>query len=256
MNTRTVCAHLVPPDERRSLLPLDMPGSAGPRSPGGRLILLVVAAMVLIAHSAAADTWYEHYSKADKALVDQDWTLAVQEINQALEKKGDSGARVRTYGMNVTAYFPYLKLGVAYYNLDQFDAALQAFETEARLGAIAQSETANAELERYRGLVQEARVIAVAEEQQRIRQIVEQRFGDARDLEGRGLLDEAMAALDQVLAVAPDNADAQSAMSQLRQRLAERTREQERDQRASSLVEEGRTRLRERQYSEASSLFR
>ncbi len=103
----------------------------------------MVAAVVLISHPATADPWYEHYSKAEKALEDQDWALAVQEINEALEKKGDSGARVRSYGMKVTPYFPYLKLGIAYYQLGQFDAALRAFETEVRLRAIAQSETAS-----------------------------------------------------------------------------------------------------------------
>ena len=222
----------------------------------GRLILLVGAVMVLIANPATADPWYEHYSKAEKALGDQDWTLAVQEINEALEKKGDSGARVRSYGMKVVPYFPYLKLGIAYYHLGQLDAALQAFETEVRLGAIAQSETASAELERYRGIVQEARVTADAEEKQRILRIVERSLSDARDLEGRGRLDEAIAALDQALAVAPDDVDTQDAMSRLRQRLAEREREQARDRRASNLVEDGRALLRERQYSEASSVFR
>ena len=71
-----------------------------------------------------------------------------------LERKGDSGARVRSYGMKVTPYFPYLKLGIAYYHLDQLDAALQAFETEVRLEAIASSDTASAELERYRARLQ------------------------------------------------------------------------------------------------------
>jgi tetratricopeptide (TPR) repeat protein len=212
--------------------------------------------MLLIAHPASADPWYQHYSNAEQALGDQDWTLAVREMNEALEKKGDSGARVRSYGMNVTSYFPYLKLGIAYYHLGQLDAALQAFETEARLGAIAQSETANAELERYRGLVQEARTIATAEEEQRIRQIVEQSLSAARDLQGRGLLDEATAALDQALAVAPDDVDAQREMSRLRERLAERELEQGSDQRAFELIEDGRALLRKRQYSEASSAFR
>ena len=248
--------HPVPTAARRSLLPFDVRGCASKRSAGGRLILVVGAAMVLITHPAMADPWYEHYSKAEQALGDQDWPLAVQEINGALEKKGDSGARVRSYGMNVTSYFPYLKLGIAYYHLDQLDAALQAFETEARLGAIAQSDTASAELEHYRTLVQEARAMAAVEEQQRIDQIVEQSLSDARDLEGRGLLDEAMAALDQVLAVAPDDVEAQGAMSRLRQRLGEQELEQERDQRALKLVDQGRAFLAERQYSEASSVFR
>ena len=243
-------------DGSRSLSPLDIPGSGGPCSCGGRFILAAAAALLLIAHPAIADPWYEHYSKAEEALGDQEWTLAVQEINEALEKKGDSGARVRSYGMKVTAYFPYLKLGIAYYHLGQLDAALQAFETEVRLGAIAQSETATGELERYRNLAHEARVTAAAAEQKRIRQIVEQSLVDAQDLEGRGLLDEAVAALDQALAVAPDDGAARDAMSRLRERLVERERDRQGDQRASSLVEDGRALLRERQYSEASSLFR
>jgi hypothetical protein len=117
------------------------------RDPPNTRILLMGALMLLLANPATADPWYEHYASAEEALGDQEWTLAVQEINEALGKKGDSGARVRSYGMNVTSYFPYLKLGIAYYQLGQLDAALQAFETEARLGAIAQSETASAELE-------------------------------------------------------------------------------------------------------------
>jgi tetratricopeptide (TPR) repeat protein len=249
-------AQTAAPDEKRSLMPLDMRGNASPRSVGRRLILAVSAAMLLIAQAATADPWYEHYANAERALGDQEWTMAVQEINEALEKKGDSGARVRSYGMNVTSYFPYLKLGIAYYHLGQLDAALQAFETEARLAAIPQSDTASAELEHYQTLVQEARAIAAVEEQQRIAQIVEQSLGDARHLEDQGLLLEAMAALDQALAVAPDDVDAQRAMGQLRQRFAERGREQDRDQRAARLVEDGRALLSQRQYSEASSVFR
>ena len=221
-----------------------------------RLIVLVGASLILIPHLATADPWYEHYSNAEQALEDQNWTLVVAEINEALEKKGDSGARVRSYGMNVVAYFPYFRLGVAYYHLGQFDAALQAFETEARLGAIAASATESADLERYRTLVQEARTTAAADEALRIGQIVERSLSDARDLEGQGLLSEAMAALDQALAVAPDDTNALDAMAALRQKFAEQEREQERDQRVSRLVEDGRTLLRERQYGEASRVFR
>jgi len=212
--------------------------------------------MVLLAHPALADPWYEHYANAEQALEDQDWALAVAEINEALEKKGDSGARVRSYGMNVTSYFPYFKLGIAYYHLGQLDAAVQAFETEERLGAIAQSEAETGELERYQALVHQARAAAAAEEARRIRQIVERSLNDARALESRGLLAEAMAALDQALAVAPNDAEAQSLMSQLRQGFAEQERVQERDQAITKLIEDGRVLLDDHQYSEASSLFR
>ena len=221
-----------------------------------RLFVLVAALLILVPCPATADPWYEHYANAEQALDDQNWTQAVTEINEALAKKGDSGARVRSYGMNVISYFPYFKLGVAYYHLGQFDAALQAFETETRLGAIAESDVENADLGRYRALADEARITSAAEEAARIRQIVERGLNDARALEAQGLLDEAMAALDQALAVAPDDADAQAVMAGLRRKFAEQEREQERDQRVSRLVEDGRRLLRDGQFSEASSVIR
>lgn len=223
---------------------------------GRKVFLLASAALVLAAQPAIADFWYEHYFNAEQALNDEDWMLAVQEINGALEKKGDSGARVRSYGMNVISYFPYFKLGTAYYHLNQFDAALQAFETEVRLGAISQSDDASAELERYRQLAQEAQQAAEAAEQQRIRQIVADSLRRAQELEDRGLLKEAMAALDQALAVAPDDVEAQVAMHELRPRFVERQREQALDQQVTSLIDDGRALLNERQFSEAFSLFR
>ena len=113
---------------------------------GWKFLLLASVSLILVSPPAIADSWYEHYFKAEQALDSEEWIVAVEEINGALEQKGDSGARVRSYGMNVVAYFPYLKLGIAYYELDQFDAALQAFETELRLGAISQSDDASAEL--------------------------------------------------------------------------------------------------------------
>jgi tetratricopeptide (TPR) repeat protein len=233
-----------------------MNGKAETGSRCRRLILCLGLAMAMPAPPAAADLWYEHYANAETAIAEQDWKRAVEESNQAIARKGDSGARVRSYGMNVVAYFPYFKLGVAYYHLEQFDAALQAFETELRLGAITQSESASAELESYRGLAREASVAAAAEEQQRIRQIVEQGLAQARDLESRGLLEEAIVAADSALAVAPDDALALDVMSRLRGLLAEREREQDLDRRVSGLVEDGRELLGKGQYDEASSLFR
>ena len=222
-----------------------------------RLItLLVAAAMSAVAGPAAADPWYEHYAGAEQALAEEDWALAVQELNEALARKADSGARVRTYGMNVIAYFPYFKLGTAYYYLGQHDAALQAFETEARLGAIAENDTANAELDRFRTLAMDARTTAVAEQQQRIRRTVTESLNNAEILASEGLLVEAMDAVDRALAVAPDDEQAQGVMQSLRQQYAESQRQQDESNRILRLIGDGRARLAERRYSEASSLFR
>ncbi|MDH4110812.1 MAG: hypothetical protein OEW35_21285, partial [Gammaproteobacteria bacterium] len=150
--------------------------------PGRALLCPAFAALVLLAQAAAADTWYEHYFRAERALEGEQWARAVEELNGALGNKGDSGARVRSYGMNVVAYFPYLKLGIAYYHLGQLDAALQAFETEARLGAIADSDDASAELDRYRQLVAAAQQEAAAAEQERARRIVTDSLARAGEL--------------------------------------------------------------------------
>ncbi len=203
-----------------------------------------------------ADLWYEHYEKAEKALEGQDWTEAIEQINQAVERKGDSGARVRTYGMKIISYFPYLKMGVAYYQLGQLNAALQAFETEERLGAVTGSRDAFAELQQFRRLALDAKEAAVAAEADRIQQIVRESLDQAGGLETEGNLDEAMSAVGRALAVDPDNRQALTAMESLRNQVAEQQAAQELETRVARLVEQGRGHLEAGRYNEASSVLR
>lgn len=214
--------------------------------------------ILLLAFSARpilADPWYEHYSNAEKALEDQNWTEAVAQITQALERKGDSGARVRTYGMKIIPYFPYLKLGVAYHHLGQLDAALQAFETELRLGAIQQSNDAYRELTRYRTMTLDLKENQRAEEERRIQQIVRDNIERAANFESEGRLDEAMSALGQALAVVPDHPDASSAMERLKDKVAVEQTARDLRVRVTRLVEQGRSLLAAGQFGEASSVF-
>jgi tetratricopeptide (TPR) repeat protein len=169
-----------------------------PSSHTGRnlgLAAVLILSILVTAPPAFADYWYEHYARAETALENDNWSRAIEELQQALERKGDSGARVRSYGMKVVAYFPYLKLGIAYYHLEQLDAALQAFQTEEQLGAVQASESDFAELERYRSLTVEARAEAAAAEDDRIAQIVRESLRTAEILGRQGRLPEAMKAL-------------------------------------------------------------
>ncbi len=204
---------------------------------------------------AWADYWYEHYARAETALKRGEWTVAVSELQQALERKGDSGARVRSYGMKVVAYFPYLKLGIAYYNLGQLDAALQAFQTEEQLGAVQASEEAMADLERYRRLAIEAREGAAAAEGERITEIVRSSLREAEILERQGRLKAAMEALGAGLAVDPENAEAVSKMEDLRTEVVRREQTESDRIRAEALVATGRKHLQEGDFSEAASVF-
>ncbi|MBD3852371.1 MAG: tetratricopeptide repeat protein [Acidobacteria bacterium] len=224
-----------------------------------RLVLNTVLGMtvaLLITPVATADYWYEHYARAESALGNGNWDSAVEELQQALERKGDSGARVRYYGMRVRPYFPYLKLGIAYYHLGHYEAALQAFQTEEQLGAIHASEVDLAELNRYRSLTLTARTAAENAEGERIATIVRESLRDAEILERQGRLAAAMEALGEGLAVDPENSDSVEKMKQLRTEVVRLERERLDDTRAADLVSRGRILLDEENYTEASSLFR
>jgi tetratricopeptide (TPR) repeat protein len=217
----------------------------------GFALLLSVAAP-----PASADYWYEHYDRAQTALENGNWERAIEELQQALERKGDSGARVRWYGMKVYPYFPYFKLGIAYYHLGQFEAALQAFQTEEQLGAIEASESDYAELRRYRNLALNAMLEAVRAEEERIEQIVRESLREAEILEGQGRLSEAMEALGRGLAVEPENPESVARMDELRTEVVRRDRQRADAARARDLIGRGRSLLEEESFSEASSLFR
>jgi tetratricopeptide (TPR) repeat protein len=193
------------------------------------------AAMLVLAGAApaAADLWYQHYQKAQEALERQEWESAVEELNQAIARRGDSGARVRTYGMRTTDYFPYLGLGIAYLNLGQPEAAVQAFETEERLGAISASERGQQRLEQFREEA-EAQIAAHRDqEQQRIEQILSESVTEAETLAARGNLDEAMVALGRGLAVSPEDPGA----TELMEKLRDSARKLEAERRVASQVE-------------------
>ncbi len=219
-------------------------------------LFLLLAVIVGSAASASADPWYKHYEEAEKALEAENWTEAIDQINEAIERKGDSGARVRSYGMKIISYFPYLKLGVAYYQLGQFDAALQAFETEERLGAIARSESALRELETFRDLAEKGREDRIASERERAQQIVERSLEEARRFESQDRLDDAMRAVGRGLAVSPEDPAALAAREALLGRLARQQQKRELEERVVRLVSEGRTLLDSGQYSEAASLLK
>ena len=216
---------------------------------------VLVGLFFAAASTAWADYWYEHYARAETALENGNWDRAIEELQQALERKGDSGARVRSYGMKVVAYFPYFKLGIAYYHLGQFEAALQAFQTEQQLGAIEASESDDAELRRYRNLALNAMLAAARAAEERIEQIVRESLRDAEILERQGRLPEAMEALGKGLAVDPENPEAIAKMDELRKEVVRLERESADAERVRDLVNRGRSLLAREDYAEAASLF-
>ncbi len=216
----------------------------------------LLLALMAVAPSVSADQWYEHYARAEKALVDGDNQAAIAELNMAIERRGDSGARVRTYGMRVADYFPYLKLGIAYFAMGEYEAALRAFDTEEQLGAIRESQEASGELERFRRRATDALAEQRVARQRAVNELVERNLAEARRSQGEGDLDGALAAVERALAVAPNNAEAAELADRLRAMVVERDEDRRRRRRAAALIEQG-SRLRdEGKPAEAASRFR
>ena len=217
----------------------------------GLLVLTLVTSS-----PAVADLWYQHYQKAEQAIDRSQWEEAIEELNQAIERRGDSGARVRTYGMRTTDYFPYLKLGIAYLHLGQTKAALQAFETEERLGAVNASEEGSTELQTYKRRASDALADAAAGEEQRIQQILRDSLEEAQRLRAEDKLEEAMLALGRGMAVAPDDRAASELMSSLRQQAQRQQEARIAEQQATEAVSQGEEFLDQGAYSDAASQFR
>ncbi len=187
-----------------------------------RIVLVFVLGLAGGAGAVRADLWYVHYEKAERALAQEKWREAVGELRQAIERKGDSGARVRSYGMKVVDYFPYLKLGIAYHHLGEQAAALEAFDTEERLGVVQSVPAARRELERFRQAAVDAKRQAERADARRgVDEIVAKSLADARRLEGEGRLQEAMNALAPGLAANPQQRELVDLMARLSARAIE-----------------------------------
>lgn len=161
-----------------------------------------------------------HYENAERALAARQWRTAVSELQQAIGRKGDSGVRVRSYGMKVVDYFPYLKLGIAYHQLGDEATALEAFDTEERLGVVQGSSEARGELAKYRQLaVQAQQQQSASSASRRTEEAVRTSLAEGRRLAGEGKLQEAMNALAPGLAADPADRELVALMADLRTRV-------------------------------------
>ena len=209
----------------------------------------------LIPFSVRADRFYEYYERGEGALSEQRWSDATDQFLKAIQEKADSGASVRTYGMNFINYFPYLKLGIAYYNMGQYDDAIQNFDLEENFGAIEKSPGNYRNLQTFRQLAQDAKQAALQGEQQRIAAIVDESLKEARVLEEDGQLDAALEALSQALAVDRDNDQVLAVRSRLNGRIAEQEQERQRLDSVVRLIGEAESFMSAGDYEKASSVL-
>lgn len=225
---------------------------AGPRAGVVRGILVFA---FLLAALAGAETWFESYEKAEQALSEEKWSEAVRHLNRALEQRSSSGANARTYGMRFIDYFPYLKLGVAYFHLGQPDAALQAFETEEGQAEIGRSAAALAVLTDYRSRIVGLAARAETERSARAPEIVRESLQAALSFERQGRFEDALAAIGRALAVDPEHPDARQAHQRILAAAAEASRLQTTSERRSRLVRDGKAKLAAGELRQAAASF-
>ena len=216
---------------------------------------LVCAALISLPQVTLAQTWYEEYDQAEAALEAEDWTGALDHLSRALEQRPSSGERVRTYGMRFIDYLPYLKLAQAYLGLGQHDAALEALETEEGQVAV-QSVRGGPKLlaEMRRRATTE---LAALEQQrsERVDQLVRASLDQAKALRGQNRADEALAALDRALAVAPEHPDASALRSELLESLAREHQQEQAARRVDDEITAGRRAFGSRDFETAALRF-
>lgn len=113
-----------------------MRGSRGLRM---ALVLLSLSLLLGSATPARAEDWYKAYDEGLRLLQEGDAAAAITAFQAALANRKKPGKRARSHGMHFVKYFPHLKLGEAYIQLEQWPNARR--ELEASLDARAAPES-------------------------------------------------------------------------------------------------------------------
>ena len=99
-----------------------------------RRFLHVLAALILFsapAYAQNAKAWSEPYKSGQDAIKAGKYQEAVQFLETATKANSKAEANKRTEGVFSTDYFPYYYLGIAYYELHQYDKAKENLDKAA-----------------------------------------------------------------------------------------------------------------------------
>jgi TolB-like protein len=94
-----------------------------------RLAFPAVLCLLLGAHPACSQTkFYNYYNAGLEYIEKQDWLRAIEELKSAASLEFEDADMKRIYGTRFIEYFPHRELGVAYYNLKEFETAGKELE--------------------------------------------------------------------------------------------------------------------------------
>ena len=89
-----------------------------------RLAFSVVLSLLLgFALGSSQTKFYNYYDAGVEYIEKQDWLRAIEELRSAASLEFEDADMKRIYGTRFIEYFPHRELGVAYYNLKEFESA-------------------------------------------------------------------------------------------------------------------------------------
>lgn len=100
----------------------------------------VLLTFLVTAPGSSQTKFYNYYDAGLEYIERQDWLRAIQELRSATSLEFEDADMKRVYGTRFIEYFPHRELGVAYYNLKEFDTAKKELQL-----SIAYSSTERAE---------------------------------------------------------------------------------------------------------------
>src|SRR5258705_1802915 len=93
---------------------------------------LFAVLLLLFLSSAASAEWYKDYEAAMDLIKKGRAGDAIPRLQSAIAQKGQEGLNIKFYGMKFDDYLPHYFLGKAYFNQNNYAAALVEFEASIR----------------------------------------------------------------------------------------------------------------------------
>ncbi|HCV42899.1 MAG TPA: hypothetical protein DGH68_05410, partial [Bacteroidetes bacterium] len=94
-----------------------------------RCLLVALPCFFLILTPCSSQTkFYNYYNTGLEYVEKGDWERAIGELRSAISLEFEDTDMKRTYGTRFMKYFPHREMGVAHYNLSEFEAARKELE--------------------------------------------------------------------------------------------------------------------------------
>jgi TolA-binding protein len=159
----------------------------------------------------AEDKWYELYQGALKSISSRKWPDAEKKLKAAMASGPTPGRQVRMYGVRFIDYLPEYHLGLVYFNQQRYADALEQFAKAQASGQVTKGDVEFATLTDMVELCRIRTAGSRPDGQKESEALV--RF--ARELMGRGSLEDARRALDTAAAKTPGAPEVTSAREEL-----------------------------------------